>query len=171
MGLPINILKINWVISSTTLQELIHCQKVEFLQYHVPQTSAMKDQILKELTSPESKVRVIFATVAMGMGVDTPPIQHVIHVAPPHTIREYFQETERAGRDGCFSNATLYYNNCDIAKNRQGMSEDVRTFCQLENACPREFLLKCLDRSEVDFRTVGHLCCSYCTSSSFYARV
>ena len=136
-----------------------------FAQYHAPQTNAMKDQILKELASPESKVRVIFATVAMGMGVDIPSIRHVIHVGPPRTIREYFQETGRAGRDGCLSTATLYYNNRDIAKNRQGMSEDVRTFCRLENACLREFLLKCLDRSEVDFRTVGHLCCSYCTSS------
>ena len=115
------------MISSTTLQVLIHCQKIEFLH-----TNAIKDQILKELTSPESKVRVIFATVAMGMGVDIPSIWHVIHVGPPRTIREYFQETGRAGRagrDGCFSTATLYYNNRDIAKNRQGMSEEVRTFC------------------------------------------
>ena len=37
-----------------------------FAQFHAPQTRAMKDQILKELASPTSKVRVIFATVAMG---------------------------------------------------------------------------------------------------------
>jgi len=76
-------------------------------------------------------VRVVFATVAMGMGVDIPSIRHVIHVGPPRTIREYVQETGRAGRDGCFSTAILYYNNRDIAKNWQGMSEDVRTFCRL----------------------------------------
>ena len=105
------------------------------------------------------------ATVAMGMGVDISSIQHVIHVSPLRTIRENFQETGRAVRDGCFSTATLYYNNRDIVKNWQGMSEDVRTFCRLENACLREFLLKFLDRSEADFRTVGHLCSSYCTSS------
>ena len=52
---------------------------------------------------PQSKVRVIFATVAMGMGVDIPSIQHVIHVGPPRTIREYFQETGQAGQNGCFS--------------------------------------------------------------------
>ena len=136
-----------------------------FAQYHAPQTNAMKNQFLKELASSESKVRVIFATVAMGMGVDIPSIRHVIHVGPPRTIREYFQETGRAGRDGCFSTAILYYNNRDIAKNQEGMSEDMRTFCRQENACLRKFLLKCLDRSEMDFRTVGHLCCSYCTSS------
>lgn len=65
----------------------------------------MKDQILQQLASPESKVRVILTTVAMGMGVDIPSIQHVIHVGQPSTIREYFQERGRAGRDGCFSTA------------------------------------------------------------------
>ena len=49
---------------------------------------------------PQSKVRVIFATVAMGMGVDIPSIRHVIHVGPPRTIREYFQETGQAGMAG-----------------------------------------------------------------------
>ena len=44
-----------------------------FAQYHAPQTSTMKDQILTELASPTSKVSwVIFATIAMGMGVDIP---------------------------------------------------------------------------------------------------
>ena len=62
-------------------------------------TKAMKEQILKEMVSPTSKVRVIFATVAMGMGVDIPSIRNVIHVGPPRTVREYFQETGRAGRD------------------------------------------------------------------------
>ena len=47
-------------------------ENIIFAQYHAPQTDAMKNQILKELASPESKVRVIFATVAMGMGVDIP---------------------------------------------------------------------------------------------------
>ena len=57
----------------------------------------MKDQILKELALPASKVRIIFTTVAMGMGVDIPSIRCVIHVGPPCTIQEYFQETGRAG--------------------------------------------------------------------------
>lgn len=71
-----------------------------FAQYHAPQTKAMKDQILNELSSSTSKIRLVFATVAMGMGVDIKSIRQVIHVGPPHTIREYFQETGRAGRDG-----------------------------------------------------------------------
>ena len=49
-----------------------------FAQYHAPQTAAMKEQVLRELSANKSKVRVVFATVAMGMGVDIPSIRHVI---------------------------------------------------------------------------------------------
>ena len=135
-----------------------------FAQYHAPQTSTMKDQILTELASPTSKVRVIFATIAMGMGVDIPSIRYIIHVGPPRTVREYFQETGRAGRDGKLSTAVLYYNNSDIAKNREGMTDDIRTFCKLDNDCLRKFLLNCLDAADVNLKTVGHLCCSHCKS-------
>lgn len=135
-----------------------------FAQYHAPQTSTMKDQILTELASPTSKVRVIFATIAMGMGVDIPSIRYIIHVGPPRTVREYFQETGRAGRDGKLSTAVLYYNNRDIAKNREGMTDDIRTFCKLDNACLRKFLLNCLDAADLNLKTVGHLCCSHCKS-------
>ena len=85
-----------------------------FAQFHSPQTNAMKNQILTELSASQSKLRVVFATVALGMGVDIPCIRHVIHVGPPHTVRECFQETGRAGHDGKQSVAVLYYNNRDI---------------------------------------------------------
>lgn len=80
-----------------------------FVQYCAPQTNAMKDQILKELATPESKVTVIFAIIAMEIRVNTPSIRHVIHMGPPHTIRQYFQETRQAGRDGCISTAIFYW--------------------------------------------------------------
>ena len=79
-----------------------------FAQFHAPQTNAMKDQILTELASPISKVRIIFATVVMGMGVHIPEIRRIIHVGPPQSIREYFQDTGRAGRHGKPATVTLY---------------------------------------------------------------
>lgn len=69
----------------------------------------MKEQILKELSSPASRVRVIFATVAMGMGVDIPSTWHVVHVGTPRTVTEYIQETGRAAHDGKPSTAISYY--------------------------------------------------------------
>ena len=51
-------------------------------------------------------------------------------MGPPRTVTEYFQETGRAGRDGKLSTAVLYYDNRDIAKNTEGMTDDIRTFCK-----------------------------------------
>ena len=64
-----------------------------FAQFHAPQTNQMKEEILKQL----STIRVVFATIAIGMGVDIPDIRQVV---PPCSMKAYFQETGRAGRDG-----------------------------------------------------------------------
>ena len=133
-----------------------------FAQFHSPQTNAMKNQILTELSASQSKLRVVFATVALGMGVDIPCIRHVIHVGPPHTVREYFQETGRAGRDGKQSVAVLYYNNRDIAISRAGISDSIREYCKLQDSCLRMFLLRCLDIHDNVMKTKPYLCCSYC---------
>ena len=90
-----------------------------------------------------------------------PSIRRFIHVGPPRTIRECFQETGRAGHDGKPASATLYYNNRDIAKNREGMTDDIRNLCQLQTACLRKFLLKCLDAGEPGRKVVGLFCCTY----------
>ncbi len=126
-----------------------------FAQFHSPQTQSMKDNILKQLSSSKSTIRVVFATVAMGMGIDIRSIRVVIHIGPPRSIREYVQETGRAGRDGKQSTAVLYYNNKDIANNR----------CQTNNCCLRKLLLEFLDASQPKSIYPGHICCSVCRKS------
>ena len=97
----------------------------------------MKDEILKQLCSTRSIIRVVFATVAIGMGVDIPDIRQVIHVVLPCSMKAYFQETGRAGRDGTLSPACLFYNNRDIGKNKVTMQDDMRYFCSSNDICLR----------------------------------
>ncbi len=65
------------------------------------------------------------------MGVDICNVIQIIHIGPPRTVREYFQETGRAGGDGESSKAVLYYNNRDIAKNKPGIQEEIKMYPEL----------------------------------------
>ncbi|XP_028418072.1 uncharacterized protein LOC114542893 [Dendronephthya gigantea] len=136
-----------------------------FAQFHSPQTKEMKDEVLKQLTcATGSTIRVVFATVALGMGVDIKGIRSVVHITPPYTIQAYVQETGRAGRDGNHATAVLYYNNRDVAKNKPGMQEDIRVYCQNRGTCLRYMLLKSMDTDERYIKPLSpkHFCCSVC---------
>jgi superfamily II DNA helicase RecQ len=133
-----------------------------FAQFHAPQTSQMKEDILKQLCSGKSNVRVVFATVAIGMGVDIPDIRQVVHIGPPRTVKAYIQETGRAGRDGRPSVAYLYYNNRDIAPNRIGMQDGMRNYCSNDNECLRKLLLNSLDYRQDTIIKPLHICCGIC---------
>lgn len=135
-----------------------------FAQFHSPQTKEMKEVVLKQLSSAQSVIRVVFATVALGMGVDIRGIRNIVHITPPYSIQAYFQETGRAGRDGQHANAVLYYNNRDISKNKQEMQEAIRYFCQSKGKCLRNILLTSLDTDKQYVQSVSpkHLCCGVC---------
>ena len=57
-----------------------------------------KDRIIDGLTSGTSKLRIIFATVAFGVGLDLNNIRQIIHLGVPCTMEQYFQEAGRAGK-------------------------------------------------------------------------
>ena len=60
-------------------------------------------------------------------------------------MKEYFQETGRAGRDGELTLALLFCDNRDIAKNKVGMQDDMLDFCSSPDVCLKRLFLKSLD--------------------------
>ena len=52
-------------------------------------------------------MRIVCATIAFGMGVDTPDVRNIIHFGAPNDLHSYIQETGRGGRDGKATEALL----------------------------------------------------------------
>lgn len=133
-----------------------------FAQFHKDYTHDMKQHIVQELTKETPRIRLVLATVALGMGLNAPSIEKIIHCRPPTTLEEYMQEIGRAGRKGQTSNAVLYYNNSDIAKSRKGMSEYMIKFCRNDTTCLRLELVKYFGFTSVLFAGEKDRCCSNC---------
>ena len=137
-----------------------------FAQFHSPQTELMKNEIMKQLQDPDisRSIRVVFATVAIGIGVNIPDIRYVIHITVPGTIKSYYQEIVRAGRDGKPAKASLYYNGHDISLNKPGMTSAMRDSCRENNKCLRKLILDYLG-SPLQFGKImeQHSCCSNCS--------
>ncbi|XP_062621285.1 uncharacterized protein LOC134282890 [Saccostrea cucullata] len=131
-------------------------------QYHKDYATRMKNFIVHEITKPNPKVRLIFATVALGMGLNAPSVTRVIHFRPPTTLEKYLQEIGRAGRTGLPSQAIMYYNNNDIAPNRKGLDSAVRDFVLNNNGCLRLHLLKYFGFEKCIYNGPKELCCSNC---------
>ena len=72
-------------------------------------TTDRKEKILSSFTLIASKLRLMIATTAFEMVIDSPDIRQVIHYGPPSCLEEYVQETNRVGHDGLPSKAVLLY--------------------------------------------------------------
>ena len=133
-----------------------------FAQYHKDYTKAMKSFIVSDLCKKKPTIRLVLATVALGMGLDAPSISRVIHCRPPTSLEAYMQEIGRAGRRGQSSEAILYYNNNDISKARKGISDSIIQYCQDDVNCLRLLLVKHFGFSETQYSGNPNGCCSNC---------
>ncbi|XP_057297650.1 ATP-dependent DNA helicase RecQ-like [Hydractinia symbiolongicarpus] len=112
-----------------------------FCQYHAPQTKAMKQIIIKEISKKNSWIRVIFATTALGMGVNISHVEDVYHITPPSNLEAYVQEIGRAGRSEQPATAILFYNNSDVSANKTNVDKNMKLYCQT-STCLREHIQK-----------------------------
>lgn len=131
-----------------------------FTQFHAQYPEKERKQIVDGLVQKKSKLRIIFATVAFGIGLDISNIRQVIHIGVPYTMEEFFQEAGRAGRDGLPATAHVYFNSFDISKGKKQLSDVMRDYVQ-KSKCKREMILSYFGFPVPTRRIALHECCDY----------
>ena len=71
-----------------------------FTKFHAQYPHHEWERIVLELVQGKLKLRLMFDTVACGLGVDVRDMGHNAHIGVPYTLEENFQEAGRCGRDG-----------------------------------------------------------------------
>ena len=141
-----------------------------FDMFHACTPSTVKDVILKSLAQPDGKLRVVFATVALGMGIDLKDVNTIIHYGAPHSIEDFFQESGRGGRNGQAARSIIYWSTADcprckeLSSVRDGEVDAMRRYLENTTTCCRYRLLQYFDSSfqcTVDSSTN---CCDVCVS-------
>ncbi|XP_031287376.1 ATP-dependent DNA helicase Q-like 3 [Pistacia vera] len=105
-----DICAIVYCLERTTCDELsAHLSKsgISCAAYHAGLNNKLRSSILDDWIS--SKIQVVVATVAFGMGIDRKDVRVVCHFNIPKSMEAFYQESGRAGRDQLPSRSLLYY--------------------------------------------------------------
>ncbi len=103
------------------LTEKLAEQGIRVGGYHAGKTSEERSALLREFL--QDNIDVMVATVAFGMGINKSNVRFVVHYDLPRTIEAYYQETGRAGRDGLPAEALLLFDEKQITRIKEWISQ------------------------------------------------
>ena len=139
-----------------------------FGMFHADTADHNKTVILRSLQQEDGVVRVVFATVALGMGVNFSSLNTTIHYGAPRSIDDFFQESGRAGRSGQPAKSIVYWKPSDaplrkdLSDPRNAEMAAMRRYLENCKECRRSQLLSYFDRDLVYSVSDKLTCCDVC---------
>lgn len=165
-----------------TDQAIVYCQQIEqgktiasqlnTAMYHGKLPLRTKARLLSSFTKGE--MQVMIATNAMGQGVDLAAVKIVFHVGPPTLLRNFVQESGRAGRDGRSASKSIILmmerrtqqGEIRRAKPLQRTEPSMVDFVQSKDSCKRQILDEIIDGiSRIGGCKKGEIECENCARS------
>lgn len=69
------------------------------VMFHLITDPLIKQAVLKDLAEVNGRIRIVFCSKSLSMGLNLAQIKYVIHYGPPTTADAFIQETGRAARE------------------------------------------------------------------------
>lgn len=138
-------------------------QNCLYAMFHHSTPEKNKNIVAENFRKNDSKLRVVIATNAFGMGVNVPDIQKVLHWGASRSVQGFMQESGRAGRDNKFAVSVVYYHPVDISAT--ATDDHMRHYCKL-TSCRRQYLLNHFSPENMSTgnsdKIIEHFCCDNC---------
>ena len=134
--------------------------KRPFGMYHSKRDEIVKTHIINQFSCLRGTIRVLVSTIAFGMEINIKGLYNVIHLEPPATLDNYFQEAGRAGRDGGKREAILVIH--PKCFNSNHIAKFVTEYAKNKVNCRRKLLLSSFNSSGNKFVALLHFCCDIC---------
>ncbi len=94
---------------------------VDFFHAGLP----LQEKIRKQKEWTESNDKILISTNAFGMGIDKENVRLIIHLSPPYSLENYYQEVGRAGRDGYLSHAFLFWSESEFSDISSSLTQTI----------------------------------------------
>jgi len=99
-------------IQTKRLESSLKNRNIDAHAFHAGMPSKEKQAIVRDWNN--SKIKLVVATKAFGMGMDKSNVRVVVHYDLPDSLESYVQEAGRAGRDGLEATAYLLWSAQDL---------------------------------------------------------